>query len=111
DAKAAGRIAAARGVPIDVLPLSGLADGPAAQISGVELPAAARRGQRLPMKIELDSNTATTGRLTIAGPGGALIVDQPVQLPGGAVTLEITLPEAQPAFNRYVVRLDVPNDA
>jgi NAD(P)-dependent dehydrogenase (short-subunit alcohol dehydrogenase family) len=111
DAAAAARIASARGVPIDVVALSGLADGPDAQISGVELPAAAREGQRLRMKINLESNTATSGRLTITGPGGATLVDQQVQVPQGAQTLEVALPEAQPAFNRYVVRLDVPNDA
>ena len=111
DADAARRIAAARGVPIDVLALNGLADGLDVQISGVELPAAARQGQRLRMKINLESSTATSGRLTITGPAGATIVDQQVQLPQGPQTLEVALPEAQPAFNRYVVRLDVPNDA
>jgi uncharacterized membrane protein len=111
DTAAAERLAAARGVPIDVLPLSGLADGLDAQVSGVELPATARRGQRLRMKITLDSTAATAGRLTVAGPGGALLVDQPVQLPAGPQTLEVALPEAQPYFNRYVVRLEVPGDA
>jgi len=111
DAAAAARIASARGVPIDVVSLSGLADGLDAQISGVELPAAARVGQRLRMKIGIESNAATSGRLTIIGPGSATIVDQQVQAPQGAQTLEIALPEAQPYFNRYIVRLDVPNDA
>ncbi|MFL5801759.1 MAG: VWA domain-containing protein [Roseiflexaceae bacterium] len=111
DALAAGRVAAARAVPIDVLPLSGLADGLDAQISGVEIPAAARESQRLRMKIDMESNTATSGRLLITGPGGATIVDQQVQVPQGAQTLEVMLPESQPYFNRYVVRLEVPNDA
>src|SRR5262249_9488045 len=111
DAAAAQRTAAARGVPIDVIPLSGLADGPDAQVGGVELPAAAREGQRLRMKVELESNVATSGRLTIVGPGGAALVDQQVQLPQGAQTLEVALPDAQPYFNRYVVRIEVPNDA
>jgi uncharacterized membrane protein len=111
DADAAARIAAARGVPIDVIPLNGLADGLDAQISRVEMPAAARQGQRLRMKISLESSSATSGRLTITGPGGATLVDQQVQVPQGAQTLEVALPEAQPAFNRYIVRLDVPNDA
>src|SRR5258706_10358153 len=108
---AAGRVAAARAVPMDVLPLSGLADGLDAQISGVEIPAAAREGQRLRMKIDLESNTATSGRLLITGPGGAAIADQRVQVPQGSQTLEVVLPESLPYFNRYVVRLEVPNDA
>ena len=111
DAVAAARIAASRGVPVDVGALSGVADGPDAQISGVELPAAARQGQRLRMKITLESNSATRGQLTIVGPGGATLADQQVQLPLGAQTFEVDLPPAQPAFNRYIVRVDVPNDA
>ncbi len=111
DAAKAAQIASARGVPIDVLALSGLADGLDARISGVELPSAARAGQRLRMKINIASNTAITGRLTITGPNDAPIADQQVQIPAGAQTLEVELPEAQPYFNRYVVRLETPNDA
>jgi uncharacterized membrane protein len=111
DAQAAARIAAARGVPVDVVALSGLADGPDAQVSGVELPAAAREGQRLRMRITLESSVATSGRLTVSGPGGAILADQQVTVPEGAQTYEVALPEAQPAFNRYIVRLDVPIDA
>jgi uncharacterized membrane protein/Mg-chelatase subunit ChlD len=110
DAAAAARIAAARGVPIDVVALSGLADGPDARISGVELPSAARAGQRLRMQISLQSNTATSARLVVAGPGGAPIVDRQVQLRPGAEVIELMLPEAQPYFNRYVVRLETPGD-
>jgi uncharacterized membrane protein/Mg-chelatase subunit ChlD len=111
DAAKAAQLASARGVPIDVVALSGLADGPDARISGVELPSAARAGQILRMKINIETNTATTGRLTITGPGGAPIVVQQVQLPVGAQTLELELPEALPYFNRYVVRLETPDDA
>ncbi len=111
DAQAAARVAAARGVPIDIVPLSGMADGVDAQISGVTLPAAAREGQRLRMRIDLESNAATSGRLTIVGPGGVLLADQQIQVPAGAQRLEVALPEAQPYFNRYIVRLEVVGDA
>jgi uncharacterized membrane protein len=107
----AARVAAARGVPIDVVSLSGLADGIDAQVTNVELPAAAREGQRLRMRIELDSSAETTGRLTVEGPNGMLLVDQQVNLQAGPQQLEVVLPEAQPAFNRYIVRIDAPNDA
>ncbi|HEY3231907.1 MAG TPA: VWA domain-containing protein [Roseiflexaceae bacterium] len=110
-AAAAGRIAAARGVPIDVLALNGAADGSDTQISGVELPAAAREGQLLRMTIVLEASAAASGRLIVQGPGGATLVDQQVQLSQGAQRLDVTLPEAQPTFNRYVVRIEVPGDA
>src|SRR5215212_591080 len=92
DAAKAAQLASARGVPIDVVALSGLADGPDARISGVELPSAARAGQHLRMKINIASNSATAGRLTITGPNNAPIVDQQVQIPAGAQTLELVLP-------------------
>ncbi len=111
DAEAAAQLAAARGVPIDILPLSGLADGPDAQVSGIDLPAAARAGQQLRMIIHLDSNTTTVGQLTISGPGGATLASQSVQLPGGEQEFTLTLPAGQPGFNRYVVWLEVPGDA
>lgn len=111
DVGAAAQLAAARGVPIDILPLSGLADGPDAQVSGIDLPAAVRAGQQLRMTIHLDSNTATGGQLTVSGPGGAILANQAVQLPGGEQSFTLTLPAGQPAFNRYVVRLEAPGDA
>ncbi len=111
DAQALGRLAAARGVPIDVVSLSGRADGPDAQLTGLKIPAAARRGQAVRMQLDLESNTATAGRLVVEGPGGAVLADQQVQLREGAQQLELVLPEALPAFNRYVARLEVPGDA
>lgn len=111
DARAASRVALARGVPIDVLPLSGQADGLDAQVSGVELPAAAREGQRLRMIITLDSSAATRAQLTVSGPGGATIANQPVDLAAGSQALELLLPASLPHFNRYVVRVAAPGDA
>jgi uncharacterized membrane protein/Mg-chelatase subunit ChlD len=110
DALDLGRQAAARGVPIDVVPLSGSADGLDALVSGVELPAAARKGQALRMRINLDSSAPAAARLVVQGPGGARLVDQAVQLSGGPQQLELVVPEAAPSFNRYVVRLEVPGD-
>ncbi|NOK63883.1 MAG: VWA domain-containing protein [Chloroflexi bacterium AL-W] len=111
DAVAARQIAASRGIPIDVVSLSGLADGLDAQVSTVELPSTAREGQSLRMRIDLESNTETSGQLTVEGPGGLILVDQQVELSTELEQLEVVLPETQPAFNRYVVRLDVADDA
>jgi uncharacterized membrane protein/Mg-chelatase subunit ChlD len=111
DAAAAGRLAVARGVPIDVVALNGAADGLDAQVSGVELPATAREGQQLRMRIDIQSSAATNGRLVVQGPGDATIVDQQVQLAAGTQRLEVALPKARPAFNRYVVRIEAPGDA
>jgi len=63
------------------------------------------------MTIDLEASAAANGRLIVQGPGGATLVDQQVQLSQGAQRLDVTLPEAQPAFNRYIVRIEVPGDA
>jgi uncharacterized membrane protein len=111
DAQAAARLAAARGVPVDVVTLSGAADGPDAAVGAVELPAAARAGQRLRMVVELESTTVADGRLVIQGPDGRALADQAVQLRPGTQRYEVILPEPQSGFNRYRIRLQVPDDA
>lgn len=103
--------AAAQGVPIDVVPLSGSADGLDAQIAGATLPAAAREGQRLPLRVDLESNTPVTGRLVVTGPDGSAIATTPVKIGAERQTIDILLPEAPAGFNRYTVRLEVPEDA
>lgn len=103
--------AAARGIPIDVVPLSGSADGLDAQIAGVTLPAAAREGQRLPLRVDLESNAPVTGRLIVTGPDGSAIATTPVAIGPERQTIEILLPEAPAGFNRYTARLEVPEDA
>src|SRR5262249_21098694 len=55
--------------------------------------------------------TGRDGRVLITGPRDVPIVDQQVQLRIGVEVLEVALPEAQPYFNRYVVRLEMPGDA
>ncbi|MEN9937768.1 MAG: hypothetical protein RLZZ387_4347 [Chloroflexota bacterium] len=110
DALAAARLAAAQGVPLDVVPLDGGAEGLDALISGVELPATAREGQRLPLRVTAESSAATPARLSVTGPDGEEILAQEVQLSPGVQVLEVTLPEAPAAFNRYVVRLEAPGD-
>lgn len=103
--------AAAQGVPVDVVPLSGVADGLDAQIVGATLPAAAREGQRLPLRVDLESSAPVTGRLTVTGPDGSVVAMLPVEIGADRQTISILLPEAPVGFNRYTVRLDVSDDA
>jgi uncharacterized membrane protein len=110
DAGAAARLALARGVPVDGVPLSGSADGLDVLISSVELPASAREGQRLPLTLVAESTAATPARLVVTGPDGEALIEQDVTLQPGVQTIELTLPEAPAAFNRYVVRLEAPGD-
>ncbi len=102
--------AAAQGIPIDVIPLSGDADGLDAQIVSVTLPAAAREGQRLPLRIDLESNAPVAAQLSVTGPDGSVVATAPVEIGSERQTIEILLPEAPAGFNRYTARLDVPDD-
>ncbi len=111
DALTQARQAAASGVPIDVVQLSGTADGLDAQVASVSIPANARAGQALRMRIGLESTADTTGVLTVEGPGGLTVVQQQVDVRAGTTEYDLVLPEALPNFNRYVVRLDVTDDA
>jgi len=110
NARSTAQLAAARGVPIDVVPLSGEADGLDAQIVTVTLPPAAREGQRLPLRADLESNAPVAGHLVVIGPDGKAIATVPVDVGPVRQTIEVLLPEAPAAFNRYTVRLDVPGD-
>ncbi|MBC8161861.1 MAG: VWA domain-containing protein [Roseiflexaceae bacterium] len=111
EAEAAARTAAARGIPIDIVPLNGLADGPDAQISKFSVPASARAGQQLIMRLTIESSQPQPGRLIVEGPGGQVIADQPLDLTVAPLDLELPLPEPQQAFNRYTARIETTNDS
>lgn len=110
DARGMGRLAAARGIPIDIVSLSGAADGLDAQIVSVTLPPAAREGQRLPLRVDLESSAPATGRLVVIGPDGKSVASVPVEVGPVRQTVEVLLPEAPAAFNRYTVRLEIAGD-
>jgi uncharacterized membrane protein len=111
DVQTALRLATSKAVPIDVVALSGAADGLDAQVSQVELPTNARRGQQLVLRATLDSSAPTTAQLVVLGPDNQRLLEQPIQLTGATQQIEINLPEPAAAFNRYVVRLELPDDA
>lgn len=120
DAQEAARLALAQGVPIDVVALSGAADGLDAEVSGLELPAVAGEGQQLRMAIFLNSSAPTAARLQVeyrapGGPteGAQLLADQEVALTGEQQRFNLVLPPPPPGavFNRYVVRVLAEGDA
>lgn len=126
DARTAARLASSRGIPIDVVPLGGSADGLDGQISGLELPAAASEGQQVRLVVRLDSQTSdpaqgfpASARLVVeqsSVAGEALsaprqLIEQPVELSGEPQAFTFTLPPPEEGFSRYVVRLLLPDDA
>ncbi len=122
DAMEAVRLAAAQGVPVDVVSLSGVADGLDVQISGLELPATASEGQRLRLVVELYSRgpattLPTTARLLVeqrqgmaAMQSAQILADDAIELTGGSQRFELVLPPPQDRFTRYVVQVQVADD-
>ncbi|HWQ14880.1 MAG TPA: glutamine amidotransferase [Roseiflexaceae bacterium] len=98
-------------MPVDVVPLGERLDALDAQVGAVELPAAARAGQRLRMRVLLESSSPAQGRVVVMDTTGAPVASQPVALQAGRQLVEIALPAPEPAFNRSHVRLEVAGDA
>lgn len=105
----AARLAAARGVPIDIVPLPGTT-GPDVLVSGIDAPDTAREGQEVPLQVVLESSIATSGQLQIFA-DGELLQTQPVAIAPGTTRLPITIPGGEAGFRRYEVRLEAEGDA
>jgi uncharacterized membrane protein len=109
DARHAARVAAGRGVALEVLPLVAVAPGADASIGSLVLPPAAREGQRLSLAVDVGATFSTTARLAVYN-NGAPALEQQLELAPGSRRLELALPPPTTAFNRYEVRLEAPGD-
>ncbi len=109
DALAAARLAAARAVPLEVIPLIASAPGDDARIAGVGLPPRLREGTRPRLNVATDSSRAVSARLTVLD-NGRPVAEQTVALPAGRGSVEVELPEPDPGYNRYEVRLEATGD-
>ena len=110
DAQEAARQAAAQGVPIDVVQLKAPSTDLDVQITGIELPANARVGQELPMRIDIESSTATAAQLRVESVAG-VVLEQQLALRPGPQRYQLRLPAPAPGFSRYVVRVEAAGDA
>lgn len=123
ESRQAARLAAARGVPVDVIPLSSEADGLDAQISGAELPTTVGEGQRPRLVVQVESHHPTPGALPAPArliveqrPSGGLLqerhllVEERVELSGNPQSFAVTLPPPEDTFTRYIVRLEAEGD-
>jgi uncharacterized membrane protein len=109
DTQAAARAAMSSGAAFEIVPLDRGPAGLDVQVTGVALPLAARAGERLRMSVQTQSTATTTAQLTVSNNGHPVLTQQ-VQVPAGANQLDVELPEANAAFNRYEVRLTAGGD-
>lgn len=109
DARGAAQLAAARGIPLEVVPLRAPPDGLDVQVSAAGLPHNARAGQRVQLRIATTSPITTTAQLRVLN-NGASIIDQPATLPAGSGSIAVELPPPSAGFNRYQVHVDIAGD-
>jgi len=104
----AARLAAVRGVPLDVVTLIG-ERGPDVIVSALDAPSIAREGQEIALGVVVRSSFATSGRLQVFV-DGQLADDQAVTLAPGTTDISARVPSGAAGFRRLEVRLDASGD-
>ncbi len=101
-------LAEVRQVPIDVFPL-GTRSTQDALVRAVTVPAAARRGETIPVRLALEASgpMASTVTVLIDGKPGPR---RSVTLGGGATTLEVPVTLEEPGFHRIDALLEAPGE-
>jgi len=104
----AARLAAIRGVPIDVVGIPG-ERGPDVIVAGLSGPAVVREGQEIALQAVINSNIAASGRLQ-AFVDGQLAGEQELVLASGESVVDIRVPSGETGFRRLEVRLEADGD-
>jgi uncharacterized membrane protein len=105
----AARLAEARGVPVDVVPLAQPAR-PDVWVEGLSAPSAAREGEQISLEVSVSSSADTTATLTLLM-DGVQIARQPVRLARGPNTFVQSLPPAVRGFHTYSAHVEAPAKA
>ncbi|HUS17762.1 MAG TPA: vWA domain-containing protein, partial [Chloroflexia bacterium] len=100
-AESAARLAAARGVQLDVVPLTP-PQGREVLVESLDSPGATREGERFDLRITLRSTTETSATIRLLGDGG-LIGSQEVRLSAGSTTFVQPITGAPRGFHSYEV--------
>jgi Mg-chelatase subunit ChlD len=104
----AARLAAVRGVPLDVVTLPS-EHGADVIVSSVDAPSLAREGQEIALSMAIRSSFATSGKIQVFV-DGQLAAEQNVSLTTGLNNLPVRVPAGVAGFRRLEVRLDAQGD-
>lgn len=104
----AARLAAARNIPLDVVPLSG-ERGADALLAGIEAPATAREGQELPIDLLVESTAAGPARIELFA-DGALVATEDIELAVETTRFTVSIPAGEAGFRRLEARINAPFD-
>jgi Ca-activated chloride channel family protein len=104
DALEQADLAAARGIEIDVVPLSAPQEGQEAYVAELKTPPSVRQGQSFAVEAIVESASAQEAEWYLLGDGRLLAADS-VSLRPGSNRVEIPLTAEVPGFHRYQVEL------
>ncbi len=104
----AARVAAVRGIPIDVVSIPGTR-GDDVLLEGLTAPGIAREGQQIGLTARVRSSIATSGELTTLV-DGAVVSTQQVTIPAGSSSLTVSVPAGSAGARRIELRLDATGD-
>ncbi|GAB4440717.1 MAG: VWA domain-containing protein [Chloroflexi bacterium OHK40] len=105
----AARLAAARGVPIDVVDLVVASSDAEALVARLEAPTAVRDGQQATVRATVESSVAQAATVRLIGDGG-VISEQRVQLQPGANELRFPVEVSGTGFQRFRVQVEPERD-
>src|SRR5215212_7759643 len=104
----AARLAAVRGVPLDVVTLPS-EHGADVIVSSVDAPSLAREGQEIALSVAIRSSFATSGKIQVFI-DGQLAAEQNVNLAPGLSNVPVRVPAGVAGFRRLEVRIDAQGD-
>jgi uncharacterized membrane protein len=104
----AARLAAVRGVPLDVVTLPS-EQGADVIVTSVDAPSLAREGQEVALSTAIRSSFATTGKLQVFV-DGQLAAEQSVSLAAGLNSIPVRVPAGVAGFRRIEARLEAQGD-
>lgn len=100
DARSAARLAAARGVALDVVPIGHPPAGGEVRLAEIAAPATVRQGQRFTIDIVVESTRSTEAILEVFS-GGAVRERRSVTLSPGTNRFSLLLRAEEPGFQRH----------
>ncbi|HEU4323739.1 MAG TPA: VWA domain-containing protein [Roseiflexaceae bacterium] len=106
----AARLAAARGIPIDVVDLPS-AQGPDVLLAALETPSSVREGQEIGLGAVVRSSLATTAQLQAFADGQLVAELRDLAISPGTQTIPLRIPAGLAGFRRLEVRLDAEGDS
>ncbi|MDX1615442.1 MAG: FixH family protein [Candidatus Promineifilaceae bacterium] len=106
---AAAQLAAASGVPVDVVPLSRPATVGEVLLTAINAPNRVGAGDAFTIEVSANSTVSTPAQLQVLA-GGTVVYDEAVQLAPGSNTFALRLQAGQQEFARYLVQLTPQTD-